>query len=247
MKMILILTSLFVIPFLGYSNTYNTSRNIAFSILVSDGDPKKSNVDAGEATITRNCNKVSYQWTHIDRNGGKYDFGFTINFTRGWQKMQNIYKRYNHHHGNYQKFVNKDPYRKDLYFIARLLRKIARQNYLNEIDVALSFVQSFPYQEQMGTYQRYAIETLIDGRGDCSDTSVLFAGILKVWDYDCIFLKFPDHLAVGLWCTGDIYQSYYNHRRRKFYYCETTNTGWGIGEIPKDYEGKYATFEEVYY
>ena len=192
----------------------------------------------------RNGNTITYEWTHTTNNGKEYYFKFHLNLGWNWQYMQDRYTKLDHRHGFYKRFIDQDPFYRVLVVTANRLRKIAYNNYLNECALALSFVQSLPYQGNMETYQRYSSETLIDGRGDCSDTSVLFAGILKVWNYDCLFLNFPNHLAVGVWSRDDG-GCYWINRGRKYYYCETTGSGWQIGACVDDV-GTSAKYEYVY-
>ena len=181
---------------------------------------------------------------YTDVNNKKFSFNFDLTLGLNWQSMQNRYKKLNHNHGNYKRFIKQDPYYNVLVVVANQLRLYANQYNLNECELALSFVQSLPYQRNMGTYQRYVAETLIDGRGDCSDTSVLYAGILKVWDYDCLFLLFPDHLAVGVW-SNNRYGCYWSNQGRKYYFCETTGSGWEIGACT-DNANTTAEYEYVY-
>jgi hypothetical protein len=106
---------------------------------------------------------------------------------------------------------------------------------LSEVDVALSFVQSLRYQEGMGYYQRYAVETLIDGRGDCSDKAVLFGGILSYLWYDWVFINLENHLAVGVWCPTEIFGTYVTQAGRRYYFCETTAEDKPVGYCYDDY------------
>ena len=54
----------------------------------------------------------------------------------------------------------------------------------DRVDFVLSFVQSLPYTLDDVTtgydeFRRYAVETLIEGGGDCEDTTILVAAILR--------------------------------------------------------------------
>lgn len=196
---------------------------------VVSGQKKKIVYDTASGEYSRIGNEVTYNWVYKDSDGATYNLSFSIIFNRGWHYMQEVYKKKNHDHGNYTRFIKNDPFKNDLKVLADQLQKLANRHGISETELALSFVQALPYQETMEGYQRYSVETLIDAKGDCSDTSVLFAGILAVWNYDCIFLNFPDHLAVGIWSESIPGGSYWRHRGRRFYFCETTGTGWRIG------------------
>ncbi len=112
----------------------------------------------------------------------------------------------------------------------------------NKVQIAINFVESMVYEYDIDyiselEWPKYPIETIIDQRGDCEDTSFLMASILGALDYDTIILIFSDHVAVGVWCescTG----TYYNYNGRKYFFLETTGyaDNWEVGRI----WGKYA-------
>jgi len=114
----------------------------------------------------------------------------------------------------------------------------------DEISFILAFVQSLPYTSDSVTtgydeYPRFPVETLVDGGGDCEDTSILFATITLILEYDTIFISPPNHFAVGVW-GRNLTGSYYTYHDRTYYYCETTGNNWGIGRIPDNYKGTSA-------
>lgn len=143
----------------------------------------------------------------------------------------------------------KDPTIEDL---ASGLNRFSLQagfDYYGAVNFVLAFVQNMPYTEDDVTtgadeFPRYPIETLVDGGGDCEDTSFLVAGILREMGYDTALIVLPGHMAVGVqgW---DYLGSYYLKDDTKYYYCETTGVGWRMGEIPSDYEGVSAILIEV--
>lgn len=190
------------------------------------------------ASISCHHNTITYRWTHPIGNDDYVTLELGVNFIRGLEKMQHTYSKKNH---TYRKsaaishFLFKDPYCDDLFFIAQQLRQLARRHNLNPVEVALTFVQNLPYAYDMGTYQRYAVETLIDGTGDCSDKSVLLAGLLWKLQYDWVFINLPKHLAVGIWSPGECSGTYYLYHGRTYFYCETTFPGWEIGHVPSEY------------
>lgn len=182
----------------------------------------------------RHGNSITYEWKYIDKYLGiEHNMAFQLDLGWNFDKMQANYRSKNHQHGNYNRFIQDDTYIHLLKIVANHLRKVAKEQYLNEVTVALSFVQSLPYAPNMGNYQRYCVETLIDGRGDCSDTSVLFAAFLWYWGYDGVFLEFPGHLAVGV-TTDGFGECYYPIWGRDYFYCETTGSGWAIGQCVND-------------
>lgn len=91
-------------------------------------------------------------------------------------------------------------------------------------------------------YWRFPIETLVEQKGDCEDTSVLYATILKNLDYDTSLLFYSwkenneriGHLAVGLNLINEQGDYVTDENNVKYYYCETTAENFNIGEIPND-------------
>lgn len=134
--------------------------------------------------------------------------------------------------------------------LAARLKDNANDEGFTEYDTvcfAISFVQSLPYtSDAAGTgydeYPRYPIETLVDGGGDCEDTSILAAAILRAMGYGVVLLIFPEtadtggHCAVGLKGGEGITGTYWDYGSDKYYYLETTGDGWEIGEIPEEYQ-----------
>ncbi|NQU98993.1 hypothetical protein HQ533_06035 [Candidatus Woesearchaeota archaeon] len=120
-----------------------------------------------------------------------------------------------------------------------------------KICIAIDFVQSMIYEYDIDyigrkEWPKYAIETIIDEKGDCEDTSFLMASILEALNYDVILLDLPGHMAVAIWCD-DCEGAYYDYKGKKYYYLETTGQAgnWEIGRIPDSYEGVSATIIEV--
>lgn len=85
-------------------------------------------------------------------------------------------------------------------------------------------------------------ETLVDS-GDCKDKSILMAAILRNMGYKVALLFFPPpagqtvgHMAVGIAFSGDQLPrgrqlSYYTSGGTKYYFAETTQPNWRLGEI----------------
>jgi len=115
----------------------------------------------------------------------------------------------------------------------------ARNDYHNVV----AFVQSIAYVEDIDPqtklatdYWKYPVETLADGGGDCEDTAILTAALLKEMDYNVAVVMFQDHAAVAVACEN-CNGYYYPLDGKKYYYLETTGTGFSLGNIP----GKYAS------
>lgn len=124
------------------------------------------------------------------------------------------------------------------------------------ISFVLSFVQSMPYTSDDVTtgydeYPRYPVETIVKG-GDCEDTSILFASIVREMGYGAALLLLDEdgHMAAGVlisqylidnWDANYPYElTYYTDTAsgKKYAYCETTERGWELGEMPGELVGK---------
>ena len=89
-------------------------------------------------------------------------------------------------------------------------------------------------------YPRYPDETLVDGVGDCKDHSTLYASLMASPEINMsvVLLELTPpppgdvgHMAVGL--LGNGYTGTYVEQDGKdYFYCETTSTGWTIGQYP---------------
>lgn len=110
-----------------------------------------------------------------------------------------------------------------------------------EVGFVASFVQSLRYLEEDEEYPRYPVETLVDGGGDCEDTSILAAAVLEAMGYDVVLLNFaattPDgagHMAVGV-ALPPIPGGYsYYFEGKAYYYLETTTLS-EVGDAPAEY------------
>ena len=150
--------------------------------------------------------------------------------------------------GNYAmgNFVTSDD--RAIQDVASKLKLFAEgENYsqVDTINFILRFVQkNVIYASDNSTkgkveYWRYPVETLVDKKGDCEDSSVLFASIMDALGYDAALLFYAleddiGHLAVGIHIDGDHGEYVEDKDGKRYYYCETTNSVYRFGEIPPD-------------
>ena len=202
----------------------------------TDGDGIDDNIDRHPAGGGK-TNTITIHWTH---NGYPYTTQFGIHEDKYW-----YYKDQERGYccKGWDKFATpNDP---TIQTIAQDVADVSiSTGDINKVRIAINFVKSMIYQydiEYIGRneYPKYAIETIIDERGDCEDTSFLMASILEALGYDVILLIYSDHVAVGVWC-GSCSGTYYNYKGRKYFFLETTGyaDNWEIGNI----WGKY-TYE----
>lgn len=106
---------------------------------------------------------------------------------------------------------------------------------------AINFVESMTYQYDVEfnrniEYPKYPIETIVDRRGDCEDTSFLMASVLEALGIDAVVLLYSDHAAVGVACDGCSGVRYV-YKGESYFFLETTGyeDNWEIGSIPEKY------------
>ncbi len=127
--------------------------------------------------------------------------------------------------------------------IAVQFRKEAQARDMSEqelINYVITFVQYLEYQidedaNGVDEYPQYPLETLYVKSGDCEDTSILLAALLKSLNHDPIIIHYPGiHTAVGLEMTSDTSLLRYYYNNRNYTYIETTRP-YQIGRIPEEF------------
>jgi len=181
----------------------------------------------------------SYQWRY---EGKTYSWKVSI--------PSSLYRHYRSlpRRGDYGDYVadpGDDKYLKQL--CSELSEADVRTGWSGKVDFVLSFVQSLKYSNDSITgfdeYPRYPIETLVDGGGDCEDTAILFVSILRELGYGAVLLRFDKahHMAAGVRISEEVVErwpkdyplTYYRSDGKIYAYCETTGSGWQIGEKPE--------------
>jgi hypothetical protein len=176
--------------------------------------------------------KRSYSWTY---DSHKYTYSISV------PEPLYDYFRKQPHDRNYAKYAISDKDRKVLGQIASTFEKKTSGDSPHESAYnVIAFVQSLPYFKDRAStgydeYPRYPIETLVDKGGDCEDTAILTAALLKEMNYDVVLLLYPTHMAVGVTCNG-CKGTYYTHHDKKYFYLETTSSGNKVGDMPSKYK-----------
>ncbi|MHB8164198.1 MAG: transglutaminase-like domain-containing protein [Methanoregula sp.] len=199
------------------------------------------NVAARKSTVTTNSNELisrSYHWSFGDSS---YSWKVTIP-----KSLYDYYRAQPHDlskqttYKNYAISSNDKPY---LNAMITKFRESGKNNGYSESETimnVIAFVQSFPYfKDDVSTkyddYPRYPIETLVDNGGDCEDTAILTAALLREMGYGVVLVNPTGHMAVGVKCNSCSGTSY-TFNGDKYYYLETTGTGFKVGEVPKEYK-----------
>lgn len=172
---------------------------------------------------------------------------------------KNLYAHYKgqrvHKSDGFAGFALSDYDRECLRDLVRSFRETGKEaNYSDYDNVynVVAFVQSLQYVSDMEStgqdeYVRYPVETLVDGIGDCEDTSILMAAILYEMGYGVVLLSLPNHLALGVKGDSSIKGAYYVYDNQRYYYLETTDKGWNLGEVPDKYQRTSATVIPLVY
>lgn len=200
----------------------------------------------GEITQSPESISVNYSWTY---NGNKWSWEGKIPLFL-YEYYQKVPRPPTENYSVYVTHPLDDPY---IDLLVEKIEKAAQQQHYNEyqtIEFAASFVQSLPYTLDSVTapfdeYPRYPIETLVDNGGDCEDTSILLASIIDKMGYGVVLIMLPDHTAVGVKGSENMYGAYYNYEGSRYYYIETTGEGWGIGELPDEYKNASASIRPL--
>lgn len=201
-----------------------TSDNSKDSDMDGVPDPEDRHPAGGGETFTK-----TVHWKH-----GGYDYTTQVGIPSDKYYYYKDKER-TWHSGIYATYMDKS-----IQMIAEDILDVAIMK--NEQDIyriAIDFVQSMVYEYDIdyigiGDYPKYAIETMVDEKGDCEDTAYLMGAVLKAVNVDTILLLLPGHMATAVACSNcDGY--YYTHRGKKFYYLETTGYGFKLGQIPSDY------------
>jgi hypothetical protein len=107
----------------------------------------------------------------------------------------------------------------------------------------LAFVQSLPYALDALTTPfneawRAPIQTLVDTKIDCEDSSILYAALLANLGIDVALVLVPGHMLTAV--AGDFSGDHGRMDGKRWYFAETTGLGWPIGVLPEDYAGDEA-------
>jgi len=134
--------------------------------------------------------------------------------------------------------------------IAEKIFELGETYRLDEAEIpylAASFVQSLPYTSDNVTtgfddYTRFPYETVYENGGDCEDTSILTAALLKEMGFDVFLVKFSDHMGVAFRCPSSEFGYYYVYENRMYCYLETTGTNCDLGELHSKYRKEKEKF-----
>ena len=93
---------------------------------------------------------------------------------------------------------------------------------------------------------KYPVETLVEMGGDCDTHAFLYATLLKAAGFKVLlaFSQNMTHVAVLVHLTDDPKHgtqtsfTYFTYADERYYYAETTNWGWMVGDMPPEWRGQ---------
>lgn len=223
-----------------YKEYYETGTNILSSDTDGDGalDPKDADPLNPSYDITRN-----FEWDYPHDWWNKRTWTWSLSLSRDLYTYMKQLPRLNSY-SDWSEYTV-DPV---ITTLANGLKEATEKEGFDDyqtVSFILAFVQSLPYTSDDVTtgadnYPRYPIETLVDEGGDCEDTSFLFAGIIKELDYGVCLISPPGHVAVGVLGSDTLSGTYYELDGKRYYYCETTGSGYEIGDCPDEFKNESA-------
>ena len=191
-----------------------------------------------------------YEWDYKTEHW-KWVPTFSASFING---LLTLYREMPHPHDSNQDYIttyciNITPTERDfLHEIVKCIKKESINCGYNQFDVignVAAFVQSLTYVSDKAStgldeYPRYPLETLFSRGGDCEDTAILTATLIRELGYGTALLMFNGHCAVGIEGSDTFSGTFHTLDGVRYFYLETTSKGWEIGHIPDDYKNQNA-------
>lgn len=219
-------------------------------------------VGCEEYSITDSLDLAEITRVH-KRSWNKYNFDsiycLSYSLSSTYTELSNSFRNklytLERNYENYWRNIYYELYEHDkemISFLQDSLQEIAHRNSLSKNEFAnliVSFVQDIPYNyvktgpcdqtdhpcrgnEKFGILS--PVEFLFSLSGDCDTRSVLLYSILKHFGYHPLIMISNEYrhamIAIDLPASGD----HIIHKGKKFYFWETTNTGWLPGMLPPD-------------
>jgi hypothetical protein len=204
----------------------------------------------------------TYDWS--DKNNGK-EINISVKVPLD---LYNYYVNYKTHlfandFSNIPTFVTADdPVVKD---IANQIYQLYKSTGMNPVVMAQLLVDEIVYTDDINSgydeYPKYPVETLVDGKGDCEDTSFLLSSLLKFSGtsipFHTVIIEFSNHLGIAILVPNDVYEYYIQYgmtdhiwenpylNNGKFIYVETTGKKWKVGDMPTDLIGEDYTIHTI--
>ena len=190
---------------------------------------------------------INYNFNYIltgDNHGKKIDIRIEIpkDLYLYYQNQNHIFSE---NFRNITSFITYD----DLVIkkIANQIKQLNITQNFNPIAVAYQLVSQIVYTSDKFSingwdeYPKYPIETIIEGSGDCEDTTFLMASLLKALDLgDPSLVRFDNHLGLAAFVVDN------ENIGKDIFYIETTGNGiHHPGVMPESLVGKKYTLHDL--
>ena len=159
-----------------------------------------------------------------------------------YNRIRNQEKRRRYDLQHFPQMVDKGT--KALQELVREFRRATRNwNPERKVNFVLGFVHGIPWTDDKTTgydeFYKYPTETLVEGKGDCEDTSLLFASILSGLGFESALFYLPGHIAVGV--KGNFTGWSLPFENDNYFFCETANENYTLGMMPEDFKNEDVT------
>lgn len=239
MILLIAVCMIILLPYLGGSGSQGGPSNTVSG--VAGGKPAADADRQGDDNPAAEYIEVSYTWNYGE---GTWTYGLKIP-TTAYEYYKTVDRKKIRNYSYYVTDPTDDEY---LAGLAEKFKEAAEKEKYSDLDMVkniIFFVQNLNYvYDKVGTgydeYPKFPLETLADEGGDCEDSAILLASLLRELGYGAVLIQFPEHMAVGVKGEESIPGSYYEVDGARYYYVETTSTGWGIGDVPEQMKNQPA-------
>lgn len=188
--------------------------------------------------------EIRFEWQSFDK---LYNFNIYFSIDKNAYKYYHGLTRYIDP-GDYKNYISDASNQEIVNIVLSQLRKLGDQCGYTEsqlVQEVINFVQNITYSYDIDStgkieFPKYPMETLYDRCGDCEDSAILMAAFFKAMGYGSAILHYEGHIAIGIQGDPNISGYYYEVGGKRYYYIETTNPGWKIGDIPDQYKNESA-------
>lgn len=228
-----------------------TGKSYNRFIYVESGDMKVFNWNyKGDYTLT-----LSMYESDVSEYKNKYPMKKIVNGKYSMEDHTRVYLYYEGHNTDeaYAEYVDKffcdDKYVTEL---AQKLKDLYQHENEGEIDrtdyanYVLHFVGAmkyitdkdstkgmYPDFDGFDEYYKFPAETLFDMGGDCEDSSILYAALMKVSGYETGIVTLPGHAMAIVSLDDTIDGAKFTENGKTYYFCETTNV-FDVGKLEQD-------------
>ena len=214
------------------STTTKATTSTNTTVTTEKVDPRVPNYNA----TNPDYQVVQYSWKTRDGGNAYFSLCIDVNAYKYYSSLDRYYL-----FSEYDHYLNDKLNREYVKEIARCLREIQKQAGYTDYDIvceAVNFVQTaieYEYDSAakgQSDYPKYAIETLWDREGDCEDSAMLLAALIRELGYGSLLMHYEGHVAASVLGNDNMTGTFLNVNGGKYFYIESTGTGWDIGGCP---------------